>query len=433
MSYLLPRFLTIFFFLLLIDYLAFRALKVVLQAATRSKKRLWYRLYWSVSLFSLLSLGLYFMGIWRDMSPFRLWVQGFVSVVYFSKIAVVFFVLFEDIIFYARKFIQFFRKKITSLSKNDEKPVESLAPKITRSKFIHQTALLAGALPFATLSWGIISGAHDYQVRRRKVYIPHLPREFEGFSIAQISDIHSGSFYNKTAVRGGLEMLLAEKPNLIVFTGDLVNNHPDEVKDYVPLFGKLKADFGVYSIMGNHDYADYLFGIEASERQKLRRQLHQAHHAMHWNLLLDQNAFIELNKEKIAIIGVQNWGTGNFPKYGNLSKAYQGTQEASTKILLSHDPSHWDAQVRSEFTDIDLTLSGHTHGMQFGIELGNFKWSPVQYRYKQWADLYQEKTPQNKIQYLYVNRGFGYIGYLGRVGILPEITILTLTKKAVEV
>jgi len=281
-----------------------------------------------------------------------------------------------------------------------------------------------------TLSWGIISGAHDYQVRRRKIYLPHLPKSFEGFTIAQISDIHSGSFYNKTAVKGGVEMLLAEKPNLILFTGDLVNNHPDEMKEYVSVFDKFKADFGVFSVMGNHDYSDYIFGISLAERHLLRKKLHQVHKAMNWRLLLDENIFVEQNGEKLAIIGVQNWGTGNFPKYGNLAKAYQGAEEAAVKILLSHDPSHWDAQIRPEFSDIDLTLSGHTHGMQLGIEYGDFRWSPVQYRYKQWADLYQEKSNLGKMQYLYVNRGFGYIGYLGRVGILPEITILTLTAKA---
>jgi len=427
MSYLLPRFLTIFFSLLLIDYIAFRALRVVMQEATRFKKNFWYSVYWIVSAFSLVSIALYFLGILRDMSPFRLFVQGFVSVIYFSKIAVVFFVLFEDILFYTKKIIHFLKQKFSTQNPTQETDNPN-SKKITRSQFIHKTALVAGALPFATLSWGIISGAHDYQVRRRKIYLPHLPKEFEGFSIAQISDIHSGSFYNKTAVIGGVEMLLAEKPNLILFTGDLVNNHPDEVKDYIAVFNKLKADFGVYSIMGNHDYADYLFGISAAQRQKLRQKLHQAHQALGWHLLLDENLFIEQNKEKIAIIGVQNWGTGGFPKYGNLAKAYQGTQEAGVKILLSHDPSHWDAQVRTEFQDIDLTLSGHTHGMQFGIEFGDFKWSPVQYRYKQWADLYQEKTSTGKTQYLYVNRGFGYIGYLGRVGILPEITILTLSR-----
>ncbi|MDW8296486.1 MAG: metallophosphoesterase [Raineya sp.] len=427
MAHLIPRFLTILLFLLLIDYITFRALKVALRGATVFKRKLWFRVYWLVSIFCLLSTALYFFGIFRDMSPIRVWVQGFVSVVYISKVFVVFFVLFEDLIFYARKFFSFlsnFVKKTTPTATQNTQ-----GKKITRAKFIHQAGLIAGAIPLATLSWGIISGAHDYQVRRRKIYLPHLPKSFEGFTIAQISDIHSGSFYNKTAVKGGVEMLLAEKPNLILFTGDLINNHPDEMREYVNVFDKFKADFGVYSVMGNHDYGDYIFGISAQERAKLRKKLHEIHKAMNWQLLLDENRFIEQNGEKIAIIGVQNWGTGNFPKYGNLSKAYQGTQEAKVKILLSHDPSHWDAQIRPEFPDIDLTLAGHTHGMQLGIEFGDFRWSPVQYRYKQWADLYQEKNHSGKMQYLYVNRGFGYIGYLGRVGILPEITILTLTAK----
>ncbi|PKQ70393.1 metallophosphoesterase [Raineya orbicola] len=426
MTYLIPRFLTILFSLLLIDYITFRALKVALRDATTFKRKLWFRTYWIISAFCLVSIALYFFGIFKDMSPLRVWVQGFVSVAYISKIFVVFFVLFEDIIFYTRKLFAFFRKKVQPI----EQETGFQGKKISRAKFIHQAGLIAGAIPMATLSWGIISGAHDYQVRRRKIYLPHLPKSFEGFTIAQISDIHSGSFYNKTAVKGGVEMLLAEKPNLILFTGDLVNNHPDEMKEYVSVFDKLKADFGVFSVMGNHDYGDYIFGITAGERAKLRKKLHEVHKAMNWRLLLDENAFIEENREKIAIIGVQNWGTGNFPKYGNLTKAYQGTDEASVKILLSHDPSHWDAQIRPEFSDIDLTLSGHTHGMQLGIEYGDFRWSPVQYRYKQWADLYQEKNRQGKTQYLYVNRGFGYIGYLGRVGILPEITILTLTAQA---
>jgi len=214
MSYLLPRFLTIFFSLLLIDYIAFRALRVVMQEATRFKKNFWYSVYWIVSAFSLVSIALYFSGILRDMSPFRLFVQGFVSVIYFSKIAVVFFVLFEDILFYTKKIIHFLKQKFSTQNPTQETDNPN-SKKITRSQFIHKTALVAGALPFATLSWGIISGAHDYQVRRRKIYLPHLPKEFEGFSIAQISDIHSGSFYNKTAVMGGVEMLLAEKPNLI--------------------------------------------------------------------------------------------------------------------------------------------------------------------------------------------------------------------------
>ncbi|MCU0439950.1 MAG: metallophosphoesterase [Raineya sp.] len=428
----IPRFLTIIFSLLLIDYLAFRALKIVMQGSTPFRRKIWFSVYWGISAFCLVSLALYFVGIFREMSTFRLFVQGFVSVIYFSKIFVMIFVLLEDIIFYSRKafaFIKqlFIKKPILAPQETANQELvlsETEANKITRSQFLHKTALLAGALPFTAMSWGIISGAHDYQVRKKRIYLPNLPKEFEGFSIAQLSDIHSGSFYNKVAVQGGVEMLLAERPNAILFTGDLVNNHPDEVKDYISVFSKLKSDFGVFSVMGNHDYSDYIMGISQQERIRLRKKLHEAHKAMNWDLLLDENRFIEQKGEKLAIIGVQNWGTGGFPKYGNLQKAYQNTQEASTKILLSHDPSHWDAQIRPEFKDINLTLAGHTHGMQFGIEYGDFRWSPVQYRYKQWADLYKEQN-----QYLYVNRGFGYIGYLGRVGILPEITILTLTSK----
>jgi len=429
----IPRFLTIFFSLLLIDYLTFRALKIVMQDATARKRKIWFSVYWSISILCLVSLALYFVGIFREMSTFRLWVQSVVSVVYFSKIVVMIFVLLEDIIFYTRKLIagitSFFTKKkpvLEPVSTQEPSDSKSKPNKISRLQFLHKTALVAGAVPFTTMSWGIISGAHDYQVRKKRIYLPNLPKEFEGFTIAQLSDIHSGSFYNKVAVQGGVEMLLAERPNAILFTGDLVNNHPDEVKDYISVFSKLKSDFGVFSVMGNHDYSDYIMGISQEHRLKLRKKLHEAHKAMNWDLLLDENRFIEQKGERLAIIGVQNWGTGGFPKYGNLKKAYQNTQEASTKILLSHDPSHWDAQIRPQFKDIDLTLAGHTHGMQFGIEYGDFRWSPVQYRYKQWADLYKERN-----QYLYVNRGFGYIGYLGRVGILPEITILTLTSKPV--
>jgi predicted MPP superfamily phosphohydrolase len=432
MGYFLPRFLTIFFSLFLIDYLAFRALKIVMQGATTRKRKIWFSVYWSVSIFCLVSLALYFVGVLREMHTFRVWVQGFVAVVYFSKILVMVFVVLEDIIYYTRKIVAFAKdllqkqKEKPTSEEGTSQPTESHVSKISRYQFLHKTALVAGGLPFATLTWGIISGAHDYQVRKRRIYLPNLPKEFEGFTIAQLSDIHSGSFYNKVAVQGGVEMLLAERPHAILFTGDLVNNHPDEVKDYISVFSKLKADFGVFSVMGNHDYGDYILGISQEQKMKLRQKLHQAHQAMNWDLLLDESRFIEQRGEKLAIIGVQNWGTGGFPKYGNLQKAHQNTQEASIKILLSHDPSHWDAQIRPEFKDIDLTLAGHTHGMQFGIEYGDFRWSPVQYRYKQWADLYKKQN-----QYLYVNRGFGYIGYLGRVGILPEITILTLTSKQV--
>jgi predicted MPP superfamily phosphohydrolase len=271
------------------------------------------------------------------------------------------------------------------------------------------------------MTYGIISGAHDYRVRRQVVKLPNLPKAFDGIRIAQLSDIHSGSFFNKRAVRGGVEMVLAEKPDLIFFTGDLVNNEAAEVKDYIDVFNKLRAPLGVYSVTGNHDYGDYHRWPSVAAKRKNFSDLIEAHRLLGFNLLMNQNDTIELAGDKLAILGIENWGGRGFAKYGKLDIAHKGSSEAAVKVLLSHDPSHWDAQVRPQYPDIDLMLAGHTHGFQFGVELGNFKWSPSQYAYKQWAGLYQEGS-----QHLYVNRGFGYIGYPGRIGMPPEITILEL-------
>jgi predicted MPP superfamily phosphohydrolase len=271
--------------------------------------------------------------------------------------------------------------------------------------------------------YGIVSGAHDYRIRRKTVFLPNLPKSFDGITIGQISDIHSGSFFNKTAVKGGVEMFLKEKPDVIFFTGDLVNNETDEVRDYIDIFNKLNAPLGVYSITGNHDYGDYKQWASTEAKQKNFRDLIDAHRTLGFDILLNQHRYIEQGGEKIAIIGNENWGGGRFTKYGKLDKAYSGIEDASLKLLLSHDPSHWDAQVRPLYPDIDMMFAGHTHGFQFGVEIGDFKWSPSQYVYKQWAGLYQEGS-----QYLYVNRGFGYLGYPGRVGIPPELTIIELKR-----
>ena len=212
-----------------------------------------------------------------------------------------------------------------------------------------------------------------------------------------------------------------KKQILFFFTGDLVNHTTEEVIEYIPIFSQIQAPLGVYSILGNHDYGDYFQWESEKAKQKNLEDMKQAHKRMGWNLLLNENTVIESHGEKIGVIGVENWGAGRFSKYGDLEKAYQGAQELPYKILLSHDPTHWEAQVIGKYQDIDLTLSGHTHGMQFGVEIGGYRWSPAKYRYKQWADLYQKGN-----QFLYVNRGFGYIGYPGRIGILPEITIIEL-------
>ncbi len=286
-----------------------------------------------------------------------------------------------------------------------------------------KTALIAGAVPLVAFTYGIVSGAHDYRIRRIRLSLKNLPSGFDGMKIAQLSDIHSGSFFNKVAVKGGVDMLLREKPDVVFFTGDLVNNTADEVENYIDIFNKVKAPLGVYSTLGNHDYGDYVNWPNAQAKTKNLNNLKAAHKLLGWDLLMDENRILEQNGDKIALVGIQNWGSGRWPKYGNLEKARQGTEDSPVKLLLSHDPSHWDAQVKPQFSDIDVMFAGHTHGMQFGVEIGNVRWSPSQYVYKQWAGLYQEGE-----QYLYVNRGYGYLGYPGRVGILPEITIFELKK-----
>ena len=298
------------------------------------------------------------------------------------------------------------------------------APAMPRSEFLVRTALVAGAVPVVGFTWGIVSGAHDYRVRRHRVVLPQLPRAFEGLRVVQISDVHSGSFFNKRAVRGGIEMLLGERPDVVLFTGDLVNNRADEMRAYQEVFEKVRAPLGVFSVFGNHDYGDYTTWPSPEAKRQNLADLAQVHRQMGWDLLMDEHRLLRVDGETLALVGIQNWGgKGNFPKYGNLAKAVRGTEGQPVKILLSHDPSHWDAQVRPEFPDIDLMLSGHTHGMQFGVDTSWWRWSPVQYMYPQWAGLYRQGSQQ-----LYVNRGYGYLGYPGRLGILPEITVLELTR-----
>lgn len=294
--------------------------------------------------------------------------------------------------------------------------------KISRSQFMSQAGAISAALPLVGMGWGVISGAHDYRVLRRTITLPNLPRAFDGFTITQVSDIHAGSFWNKKAVQRGVKMINEQNSDIIFFTGDLVNNKAVEMHDWKSVFSELKADLGVKSVLGNHDYGDYVAWDTESDKRDNLKSLMQIQADMGWDLLIDEHRLIERDGESLAILGIQNWGAkGRFPKYGDLAKANDGLDASITKLLLSHDPSHWREQVLPEFKDIDVMFSGHTHGFQFGIEVGTAKWSPVKYFYPEWADLYSEGS-----QHLYVNRGFGYIGYPGRLGILPEITVITL-------
>lgn len=294
---------------------------------------------------------------------------------------------------------------------------------ITRSVFLKRLALILGGTALSGFLYGI-TNRYNYQVRRVKIAFDNLPAAFKGLKIVQVSDIHSGSFDSHEAVAEGAQKVLDENPDIIFFTGDLVNNKADEIQPYKTIFSRLQAPLGVYSTLGNHDYGDYVEWPSHEAKKENLEWLKDTHAEMGWKLMMNEHVVLERGEDKIAIVGIENWGAkAGFPKYGDMKKAYAGLPEKNIpfKILLSHDPSHWDAQVLPEYKDVDLTLSGHTHGMQFGVEIPGFKWSPVKYIYKNWAGLYK-----NGKQHLYVNRGFGFLGYPGRLGILPEITVIEL-------
>ncbi len=403
-------------FFIIIDLYIYQAIKVTINNLSPTWRKGIIVGFWAVTGFSIISVLLintmasdFFPG---DMK--RMIVVGIVML-YFSKVFGVLTLLIDDI-FRAGQWVvgKFFPQIIT------EKPS---GEGMTRSEFISKTSLIAVAVPLTTFGIGIATGAHNYRVRRKTISLPNLPSSFDGIRIGQLSDIHSGSFFSKPGVKRGIDLLLEEKPDVVFFTGDLVNDEASEVAKYKDLFSKVKAPLGVFSTLGNHDYGDYKGWNSIDEKKKNLADLIQSQKEMGWDILMNENRTLKVNGEEIAIIGIENWGAGRFSKYGDLKKAYAGTEEKPVKLLLSHDPSHWDAEVRTKFSDIDVMFAGHTHGFQFGVEIGDFRWSPSKYIYKQWADLHQEDN-----QYLYVNRGFGFIGYPGRIGILPEITIIELKK-----
>ena len=293
-----------------------------------------------------------------------------------------------------------------------------------RRKLISQIAIGLAAIPFASLLYGMFRGKYNFKVLSYKLEYDDLPEAFEGFKIAQISDIHSGSFDNPKKVQYGVDLVNAQDADVVFFTGDLVNNRAEEILPWIRTFKKINAKHGVYSILGNHDYGDYSPWESPEAKKKNMEDLKKAQKKMGWDLLLNESRFIEKQGQRIAILGVENWGSGGFKKAGDLNKALSNVAAEDFKILMSHDPSHWEAEVIPHPFNIHLTLSGHTHGMQFGIEIpGWIKWSPIKWRYKQWAGIYEKLN-----QRLNVNRGFGYLAYPGRVGIWPEVTVITLNR-----
>ena len=300
------------------------------------------------------------------------------------------------------------------------------APRIpSRRKFVSTLGWGLAAIPFASILYSIFKGKYNYKVWKYTLYFDNLPKAFDGYRITQISDIHCGSFDNYEKIRYGVELINSQKSNVILFTGDLVNNLANEVHNWKSLFATLQAPDGVFSIMGNHDYGDYSSWETPEAKQQNLEHLFQLQKQMGWQLLLNEHCYLERDGEKIALIGVENWGHGRFSKYGDLNKAMEGVNTEDFKILMSHDPTHWQEVVLPENKDIQLTLSGHTHGMQCGIEIpGWLKWSPSQYIYKYWGGMYEEGG-----KYLNVNRGFGYHAFPGRLGVWPEITVIELKTK----
>lgn len=292
-----------------------------------------------------------------------------------------------------------------------------------RRKFISQIGLGLAAIPFASLLYGMYKGKYNFRVLNYTLHFEDLPEAFDGYRLTQISDIHSGSFDNKEKIEYAIDLINDQKSDVILFTGDMVNNKASEMLPWKTTFSRLKAKDGKYSVLGNHDYGDYVDWDSSAEKAKNLEDLKDIQREIGFDLLLNEHRYLERNGEKIAIVGVENWGKG-FKQKGDLKKASSQINSDDFKILMSHDPSHWDAQVVNDKYHYHLTLSGHTHGMQFGIEIpGWIKWSPVKWRYKQWAGIYEALG-----QYINVNRGFGYLGYPGRVGIWPEITVIELKK-----
>jgi uncharacterized protein len=402
--------------MVLLDIYVFQAVKVIAHPAAARTKTIIFAVYWTISVAAIITLIILpYLPFQNQSKLFRTTIFAIIAGFFFAKIIAAVFFLLDDI----RRAIQWMAGKIfTSKTEGETRQGE----RISRSIFLSWAGMIAGGGLFGTLVYGF-GNKYNYHVKRLQLSFANLPASFKGLKIVQLSDIHSGSFTDKKAVMKGVEQIMKEKPDLILFTGDLVNNTADEMEGYMDVFNKLNAPMGVYSTLGNHDYGDYVQWDTKEEKMANLTRLKQVHADLGWRLLVNEHVVLEKGDDKIAVIGVENWSAkARFPKYGDLKKAYEGAASYPFKILMSHDPSHWDAEVRQSYTDIDLMLAGHTHGMQFGIEIPGFKWSPVQYVYKQWAGLYEEGA-----QKLYVNRGYGFIGYPGRVGILPEITIFELS------
>lgn len=399
----------------IIDLYAYQAFKTV------SKNQWLNVLYWVVTVLVIGNFVMHYYGFNRrdGFSHAHAYAFGFFVAILIPKMVLLLVMLSEDIFRIPLAIYRFF-------TEGDSAKGNYFA---SRRQFISQIALGIAALPLASILYGIYKGKYNYKVLKYTLHFEDLPEAFDGYKITQISDIHSGSFDNDDKVKYGVDLINRQNSDVILFTGDIVNNKADELQPYTTIFNKLQAKDGLFSVLGNHDYGDYVTWDSEKAKIKNLDYLKKLQREIGFDLLLNESRYIERDGQRIALIGVENWGAGGFKKAGDLNKAAQHIDVNDFKILMSHDPTHWQKQVITDPKHYHLTLSGHTHGMQFGIEIpGWFKWSPVKWRYKYWAGIYEEAG-----QYINVNRGFGYLAFPGRVGIWPEITVIELKKGVVEV
>lgn len=395
--------------LLLIEFYAFQAFKTIIKTK------------WILQMYLLAST---LIAVYITYSVFQfdrhigqtqktLFTMGLFLLVYLPKIVVTVVLLGEDI-------IRLFAGAANYFIEYDNS--ETFLP--ARRKFVSQMALGLAAVPFLSLIYGVTKGKYNFKVIKQDVFFPDLPDAFDGFTITQISDIHSGSFDDPEKIVHAVDLINEQITDILLFTGDIVNAKADEMHPWIEIFNKLKKpEFGKFSILGNHDYGAYLDWNSEEEKAENFTEIKDLHRQIDFKLMLNEHVKIKRGNDEIALIGVENWGK-HFGQIGNLDKASEGLSAQDFKVLMSHDPSHWEEIVKKHDKNVQLTLSGHTHGMQFGIEIpGYFKWSLAQYMYKQWAGLYEEMG-----RYVYVNRGFGFHAYPGRVGIMPEITVIRLKK-----
>ena len=407
----MTRLLILSVLILIIDLFAFQAFRYLVMGSGKSVRIITYFIYWAIPVLTLLFVIGFATG-WSDSLPkgFIVTFRTLIFIIYFAKLLIASVILIDDLrrlVFRALN-IGFSEWKLST----------------ARSKWMAYVAIGLGAIPLFSLIYGMARNPYRYQVLKTKVPVKNLHPDLEGIKIVQISDIHSGSFLMKEPVERSINLINDLKPDIVFFTGDLVNSKADEMEPFIEMFSKIEAPLGVFSVLGNHDYGDYHQWPTPDDKVKNFETLLATHKALGWDLLMNEHRQVVVKDSVINVIGVENFSANaRFPKYGDLAKASEGIHGSGVNILLSHDPSHWDYQVLKDFKHINLTLSGHTHGFQFGVEIPGFvKWSPIQYMYPRWAGLYQKDE-----QYLYVNRGLGFLGYPGRVGILPEITMLTLT------